>query len=98
MAAPEVVISNVFDVAPVNPELVADKVYPVAAVLMDKSLNVATPAIAATVFVPDRVPEPAFVPKSMVTLAVDVVKLPKASSILTFTAGLMEDNAAVLLG
>jgi hypothetical protein len=43
-------------VAPVSPELVAAKRYPVPALSMDRSLNVATPATAAAVTVPERVP------------------------------------------
>src|SRR5215475_3877255 len=50
--------------------------------------NVATPFTAATVLVPDNVPELAFVPIASVTLFVDpVTRLPPMSWISTRTAG-----------
>jgi hypothetical protein len=54
----------------------------------DRSEKVATPFTAATVVVPDSVPEPAFVPKATVMLSVaEVTVLPLPSWIVTSTAG-----------
>ena len=58
----------------------------------------ATPATAATVVVPLRVPEDGLVPMAIVTEAVLVVRLPKLSSIRTVMAGAIEAVAAVLVG
>src|SRR4029077_3990602 len=47
-------------VTPVRPVDVARRRYPFPALLIDRSEKVATPATAATVFVPDSVPLPGF--------------------------------------
>src|SRR5262249_43390303 len=66
---------------------------------MDRVEKVATPATAATVAVPLRVPPPGLVPMATVTLDVVVVTmLLKASSTATVTAGLMAAPAAVFVG
>src|SRR5437870_2595986 len=61
--------------------------------------NVATPATAATVVVPERVPLPGFAPSAIVTLPVKPVAVfPCPSSAVTCTAGVMDAPAAALLG
>src|ERR1700674_724561 len=61
--------------------------------------NVATPATAFCVAVPDRVPPPGFVPIARVTALVAVVTtFPCASSMLTCTDGVIDAAAATLLG
>src|SRR2546430_6820552 len=61
--------------------------------------NVATPATAATVVVPERVPLPGFAPSATVTLPVKAGSvLPSASSAVTCTAGVIDAPAAVLVG
>ncbi len=61
--------------------------------------NVATPATAATVVVPERVPLPGFAPSATVTLPVKAGSvLPSASSAVTCRAGVIDAPAAVLLG
>src|SRR5436190_23584835 len=61
--------------------------------------NVATPATAATVVVPERVPLPGFAPSAIVTLPVKPVAVfPCPSSAVTCTAGVMDAPAAVLDG
>ena len=61
--------------------------------------NVATPATAFCVAVPDRVPPPGFVPMATVTaLVADVTTFPCASSMLTCTDGAIDAAAATLLG
>src|SRR5438477_3374208 len=65
---------------------------------MDRPEKVATPAEAATVVVPERVPDPGLAPKPTVTSAVEPVRLSKASRIRTVTAGVMEAPATVLVG
>src|SRR5512140_229985 len=66
---------------------------------MDRLENVATPATAATVVVPDSVPPPGLVPIATVTLAVELVTLfPNASCTATCTAGAMAPPAGALLG
>src|SRR4051812_50014299 len=49
---------NADEVAPVSPPEVAVSVYPVPDLSMDRLENVATPALAATVEVPESVPPP----------------------------------------
>src|SRR5512132_1618786 len=64
---------------------------------MDRLENVATPAAAATVVVPDSGPPPGLVPIATVTLAVELVTvLPKASC--TVTAGEIDAPAVVWVG
>ena len=66
---------------------------------MLKVENVATPAEANIVVVPDNVPPPGLVPIATVTLAVELVTvLAKASCTVTWTAGVIEVPAIVLLG
>src|SRR5262249_60641801 len=66
---------------------------------MDRLLKEATPATAATVSVPLRVPPPGLLPSATVTLEASVVTtLLKASSTCTVTAGLSEAPAVVLVG
>src|SRR2546422_1025021 len=61
--------------------------------------NVATPATAATVVVPERVPLPGFAPSATVTLPVKAgAVLPSAYSAVTCTAGVIDAPAAVLFG
>ena len=69
------------------------------ALSIDRPANVATPAMAATVCVPDKVPEPGFVPIASVTEFVAVVTvLPAASWTRTVMDGLIEAPEAVLVG
>src|SRR6185295_13904711 len=66
---------------------------------MDRLENVATPALAATVAVPDSVPPPGLVPIATVMLAPEVVTvLPNASCTATCTDGLIATPAVVLDG
>src|SRR4051794_27272810 len=66
---------------------------------MERLENVATPATADTVVVPDSVPLPGLVPIATVTLAVELVTvLPNASCTATCTAGLIAAPAVVLVG
>src|SRR2546422_8040167 len=61
--------------------------------------NVASPATAATVFVPDKMPVLGFVPIATVTLPVNpVAVLPLASWAVTWTAGVIAAPATVLVG
>ena len=67
--------------------------------LMLKAENVATPAMAEAVTVPDNVPPDGFVPMDMVMELVAVVTvLPFASCTVTTTAGETEAPAAVFDG
>src|SRR2546425_13263142 len=61
--------------------------------------NVATPATAATVAVPDRVPPPGLVPSAAVTLPLNpVAVLPSVYKAVTCTAGATVTPAVVLVG
>src|SRR5437773_1877412 len=61
--------------------------------------NVATPATAATVLVPDKVPVLGLVPIATVTLPVNpVAVLPLASWAVTWTAGVIAAPATVFVG
>src|SRR5437762_11103787 len=61
--------------------------------------NVATPATAATVVVPERVPLPGFAPSATVTLSVRPVAVFSCrSSAVAFIAGVLAAPATVLLG
>src|SRR5437870_1401747 len=61
--------------------------------------NVATPATAGTVVVPERVPLPGFAPSASVTVAVNAVAVfPCASSAVTWTAGVIGAPAVALDG
>src|SRR3954466_13505654 len=66
---------------------------------MERLENVATPAAADTVVVPDSVPPPGLVPIATVMLAVELVTvLPNASCTATCTAGAMATPAVALVG
>src|ERR1043166_2781563 len=68
---------------------------------MDRSENVATPATAATVLVPDKVPPPGFefAGIARVMFPVNCVAvLPNASRAVTCTGGAITTPAGVLLG
>src|SRR5437667_286375 len=66
---------------------------------MERLENVATPATADTVAVPESVPPPALLPIATVTLAVELVTvLPNVSCTATCTAGLIAAPAAALAG
>src|SRR5207244_8423346 len=66
---------------------------------MLKSAKVATPATAATVLVPDKVPLLGFVPIATVMFPVNpLAVLPLASWAVTSTAGVIAAPAAVLVG
>src|SRR5690242_6744818 len=70
----------------VSPVAVAASVYPVPTLLMLRVANVATPAVAATVAVPESVPPPALVPIATVTVLVKVRSvLPSPSCAATWT-------------
>src|SRR5437762_5731532 len=61
--------------------------------------KVVTPATAATVFVPDKVPLLGFVPIATVTFPVNPVAVfPLASWAVTWTAGVIAAPAVVVLG
>jgi hypothetical protein len=86
-------------VAAVRTPAVAASVYPVPVLLMLRVENVATPATALTVAVPDNVPPPGLVPMAIVTEFVAVgTKFPKASSTLTCTAGAIAAPAVTFVG
>src|SRR5206468_9500723 len=70
---------NGVDVFPLRLPLLADSVYPVPTLLMLSPGNFATPATAATVVVPERVPLPGFAPSATVTLPVKPVEIGRAS-------------------
>jgi hypothetical protein len=74
------VMLNAELVAPVSPEDVAERVYPVPDLLMLRPVKALTPDVAAPLAVPERVPADGFVPIARAMLAVDVVTvLPPAS-------------------
>ncbi len=90
---------NVALVAAVSPALVADSVYPAPALLIDSPENVATPATAPTVVVPDSVPPPGLAAIESVTLPVNAVAVAfVASFAVTTIAGAMPTPATALLG
>src|SRR5512140_1481058 len=66
---------------------------------MDRLENVATPADAGTVVVPDSVPPPGLVPMATVMLAVELVTvLLNASCTVTCTHGAMTAPAVAFVG
>src|SRR5512133_3538229 len=66
---------------------------------MDRLENVATPATAATVVVPDSVPPPGLVSMATVMFGVEsVTVLPNASCTVTCTAGAMATPATASVG
>src|SRR6266513_3609436 len=83
----------------VSDPAVACSVYPAPALSIERSANVATPATAATVFVPARVPPCVFVPNVSTTLPVKLVTVfPWGSCAVTRTAGAIGAPAVVLPG
>ena len=71
-----------------NPEAVVSKVYALPAVLIERSLKVASPPDAETVKDPDKVPLPGLLLMAMVIESVAVVtRLPPASYTWTLIAG-----------
>jgi hypothetical protein len=98
VAVPGVILNPVL-VADVSAPEVAFNVYPVPVLLILILGNVATPATAVCVAVPDSVPLPGFVPIARITaLTADVTTLPSASSMLTCTFGVIDAAAAVFVG
>ena len=98
LAAAAVILKAV-DVAPARPVALVVSVYPVAALLMLKVENVATPAVAATVVVPESVPPFGFVPITTLTVPVKLVTVfPCPSCAVSWTAGVLLPPATVLLG
>jgi hypothetical protein len=97
VAAPAVTL-NALLVADVSPPALAVSVYPAPTLLILRLENVATPPTAVTGVVPDSVPPPAFVPMAMVTEFAAETTFPSASSMLTCTAGVIDDPAPTLLG
>src|SRR5262245_22629335 len=71
-AGPEVMLKEAL-VALVKGSELAESVYPLPDLLIERFENVATPLTAATVSVPLRVPLPGLVPMAIVTFAVDDV-------------------------
>src|SRR5512147_461569 len=66
---------------------------------MERSLKVATPALADAVVVPDSVPPPGLVPMAIVMLALELVTvLLNWSCTVTCTAGVMDTPATALVG
>ena len=82
-----------------NPEAVVSKVYALPAVLIERSLKVASPPDAETVKDPDKVPLPGLLLMARVMESVAVVtRLPPASWTRTLIAGEMVNAAVVLVG
>src|SRR2546430_6975841 len=83
----------------VSDPAVACSVYPAPALSMERSAKVATPATAATVFVPASAPPCVFVPNVITTLPVKLVTVfPWGSCAVTRTAGAIGAPAVVLPG
>src|SRR5205809_4374118 len=96
VAVPAVMLNAVLVVLPAP---VAVSVYPVPTLSIDRLSNVATPALAATVAVPQTFALPIFVPIATVTFPVNpVAVLLLASSAVTCTAGVIAAPADVVLG
>src|SRR5215471_4564707 len=97
--APPTTTSNAFEVAAVNPAVVAASVYPLPILSTCRSGNVATPATAATLSVPERTPLPALLAIAIVTAELkSVAVFPCASRAVIFTAGLIAAVAVVWEG
>src|SRR6266480_1237188 len=95
------VIVNATLAVPLRPLPLAEaaSVYPDAALSMLSAPNVATPATAACVGVPASVPPAGLVPIATVTFPANpVALLPKASSAVTSTAGVIGAPAGASLG
>ena len=74
-------------------------VYPVPALLIPRRENVATPATAATVVIPESAPPTGFTLRVAVTSPVKLVIVwPRASCAATWTAGEIAAPAAVFVG
>src|SRR2546422_770762 len=96
VAVPAVILNAVRAVLP-GPGEVSRSRGP--ALSMHKQEKVSTPANAATVLVPDKVPVPGFVPIAPVTFPVNpVAVLPLPSWAVTSTAGVIAVPAVVVLG
>src|SRR6478752_6204485 len=65
---------------------------------MERLEKVARPATAAWLVVPERVPPPGLAPMATVTVAVEAVWFPKASTMATVTGGAMGAPAPALVG
>src|SRR5258706_10139800 len=66
---------------------------------MERLEKLATPALAATVVVPESVPLPGLVPMAMVMLALELVTVfPEGSCTVTCTEGAMATPAVALVG
>jgi hypothetical protein len=86
-------------VAPVSPVADAVSVYPAAALLMLRSVKLATPETAFLVLVPLRTPPPGFVPMATVIEAVeDVTVLPELSCTTTVGGPAIKFPAVVVPG
>src|SRR5215831_3270486 len=82
-----------------SPVTEAESRYPTPALLMLSVEKAATPALSATVVVPDSVPDEGFVPIVIVTVPLKVFTvLPSASSAATWTPGMIVDPAGVVPG
>src|SRR5437773_2509678 len=96
VAVPAVILNAALVVLP---RPVARRVGPVRALSMLRPGNLATPATAATVLVPDKVPLLGFVPIATVMFPVNpLAVLPLASWAVTSTAGVIAAPAVVVLG
>jgi hypothetical protein len=90
---------NGLEVASVAPAAAAVSVYPVPALSRLRSSNVATPAVAVRVVVPESTAPPGFVPSASVTDPLNPVAVfPKASRTVTSTGGVIATPAAPPLG
>src|SRR5512135_546192 len=98
VAGPGVML-NATLVSETRPEEVARSVYPFAALLMLRLLNVATPAEALRLLVPERLAPVGLDCSATATVFVAVpTRLPNASRISTCTAGEIEAPAVVVDG
>src|SRR5262249_24166359 len=84
-------------VAPVTPVAAALRLYPVPALVMDRSENVATPPSALPVLAPPSPAVPALPSVSATAPVNPVAVLPSASRAVTTTAGAIVAPATVLL-
>ncbi len=97
-ARPGMMLKGALD-APASPGAAAVRVYPVPALSMLTSVNVAIPFTVVRVMVPAMVPPPGFVPMPIVTTtgAVPTV-FPKASCTVTWTGGVIGLPAVAVPG
>lgn len=91
------IILKAFEIASVAPARLAFNVYPVPALLIDKSANVAIPPTAVFVSMPDKAPPPALAPMLKVMLSLLRI-LFAASLISTLGEGVIVAPAFVLVG